>query len=77
MLEYNGVHRNGLTVPPKDADALREALERPLSDPELRARFVEAALERTERFGIEVTYAQVERLLERTAGIQRVAEAGC
>ena len=59
---------NGLLVPPKDDEALREALARMLGDEDLRARFARAGIERSSRFTRESTFPKVEQVLTRAAG---------
>lgn len=52
LLELVADGETGLLVPPRDAPALRAAVERLLADPDLRARLGHAARERArERFG--------------------------
>ncbi|MBX5475180.1 MAG: glycosyltransferase family 4 protein [Thermoleophilia bacterium] len=69
LLELVADGETGLLVPPRDAAALRAAVERLLADPELRVRLGSAARERArERFGweavIERTLAVYRRALE-------------
>ena len=59
---------NGLLVDPRDSATLREALARLLADPALGERFVAAGLERRGEFDREVTFAQVEAVLEEACG---------
>lgn len=62
LLELVSDGETGLLVPPRDAPALRAAVERLLADAELRERLGSAARERArERFGWE---AVIERTLE-------------
>ena len=62
MLELVADGETGLLVPPRDAAALREAVERLLGDRELRERLGRAARERArERFGWD---GVIERTLE-------------
>jgi glycosyltransferase involved in cell wall biosynthesis len=62
LLELVDDGETGLLVPPRDADALREAVERLLADPELRERLGRAARARSrERLGWD---AVIERTLE-------------
>lgn len=68
LLELVADSETGILVPPRDAVALRAAVERLLGDADLRARLGEAARERArERFGwdtvIERTLAVYERAL--------------
>jgi glycosyltransferase involved in cell wall biosynthesis len=61
LLELVTDGETGLLVPPRDAPALREAVERLLADPELRERLGRAARARArERFGWD---AVIERTL--------------
>lgn len=59
---------NGLLVEPRSPDALRAAFLRILQDPALGARFVQAGVERMERFSRERTFGEVERVLARVCG---------
>jgi glycosyltransferase involved in cell wall biosynthesis len=62
LLELVSDDETGLLVPPRDAGALREAVERLLGEPELRERLGRAArLRACERFGWE---AVIDRTLE-------------
>jgi glycosyltransferase involved in cell wall biosynthesis len=62
LLELVTDGETGLLVPPRDAKALREAVERLLGDPELRERLGHTARERArERFGWNPV---IERTLE-------------
>jgi glycosyltransferase involved in cell wall biosynthesis len=62
LLELVSEGETGLLVPPRDAVALRAAVERLLADPELRERLGRAARARAqERFGWD---AVIERTLE-------------
>jgi glycosyltransferase involved in cell wall biosynthesis len=62
LLELVADGETGLLVPPRDAEALRAAVERLLADPELRERLGSAARARArERFGWD---AVVERTLD-------------
>jgi glycosyltransferase involved in cell wall biosynthesis len=62
LLELVSDGETGLLVPPRDATALRAAVERLLSDPELRQRLGSAARARArERFGWD---AVIERTLD-------------
>ena len=56
--------KNGLLVPMRDPEALREAMDRVLTDPELAQRFVGESLRRASTFSREETFPQVEELLE-------------
>ena len=59
LLELVADGETGLLVPPRDAPALRAAVERLLGDPELRARLGAAARERArERYGWESVIAR-------------------
>ena len=59
---------NGLLVPPKSPDSVREAVRKVLSDPDLGERFAEAARSRMDRFQRDTTFGQVEGLLASVAG---------
>jgi glycosyltransferase involved in cell wall biosynthesis len=52
----------GLLVPPGDADALRQAMERLLANPELRARMGKAARRRADIYQSEAVLPQFEQL---------------
>jgi phosphatidylinositol alpha 1,6-mannosyltransferase len=66
LLELVTDGETGLVVPPRDAAALREAVERLLADPELRERFGRAARARArERLGWDDV---IERTLEAYRG---------
>jgi len=74
---YRGVvrrDRDGLLVPPGDADGLAEALRRLIDDPELRARLSRAGIERSELFSWEHVGASVEEYYGFV--IRRLAEEG-
>ena len=59
----------GIHVPPRDVQALREALERLLGDPELRRRMGEAGRRRAaERFSWDAVTRQTVELYARYAG---------
>jgi glycosyltransferase involved in cell wall biosynthesis len=67
LLELVTDGETGLLVPPRDAAALRDAVERLLADPELRERLGRAARARArERFGWDA-------VLERTLEVYRLA----
>jgi glycosyltransferase involved in cell wall biosynthesis len=69
LLELVADGETGLLVPPRDAPALREAVQRLLADPELRARLGRAAHARArERFGWDA-------VIERTLAVYRDALA--
>ncbi len=69
LLELVADGETGVLVPPRDAPALRAAVERLLADPELAARLGAAARERArERFGWET-------VIERTLAVYREAVA--
>ncbi len=78
--ESVAVGETGLLVPPNDAGALANALERLIRDPKLRARFGAAGRARVERnFQVEITVEPLERLLlhshpERSAAKRNAAE---
>ena len=60
---------NGFLVPPGDAPALADALERLLESPDLRERFGQAAREKAEnRFDLRANTAELFRLLTGGAG---------
>jgi glycosyltransferase involved in cell wall biosynthesis len=62
LLELVSDGVTGLLVPPRDAEALRTAVERLLADPELRERLGKAARSRArERFGWD---AVIERTID-------------
>jgi glycosyltransferase involved in cell wall biosynthesis len=62
LLELVSDGETGLLVPPRDAAALRSAVERLLADPELRERLGRVARVRArERFGWD---AVIDRTLE-------------
>ena len=70
LLELVSDGETGLLVPPRDAPALRAAVQRLLADPALRERLGAAARERArERFGWEA-------VTERTLEVYRQAVAG-
>ena len=70
LLELVVDGETGLLVPPRDAPALRAAVERLLADPELRERLGRAARERArERYGWDA-------VIERTLEVYRAALAG-
>jgi phosphatidylinositol alpha-mannosyltransferase len=74
---YRGVvrrERDGLLVPPRDPDALAEAIRRLIDDPELRARLSRAGEERAELFSWEHVGASVEEYYGFV--IRRLAEEG-
>jgi glycosyltransferase involved in cell wall biosynthesis len=56
---------NGLLVPPKAPDAVRDAVRRVLDEPGLGARFVAAGLARMDRFSRDKTFGEVESALQR------------
>lgn len=56
--------QTGLIVPPGDADALRQAMERLLTDAALRARFGQAALRRVTQFQASSVIPRIERLYQ-------------
>jgi glycosyltransferase involved in cell wall biosynthesis len=58
---------NGLLVPPKAPDAVRDAVRRVLDEPGLGARFVAAGLARMDRFSRDKTFGEVESALQRLA----------
>lgn len=63
----------GLKVPPRDPSALAEALQRVLTDAQLRARLASAAPDRARAFSLERT---VEAFAEYLAGLARRAPGG-
>jgi glycosyltransferase involved in cell wall biosynthesis len=62
---------SGLLVPPRDPARLREALQRMLSDADLRGRCVRGAQEGLGRFGREATFGEVEAVLAEAVGSAR------
>jgi len=59
----------GLLVPPRDADALTQAITRLLRDPDLRRQMGRAGRERVERrFSVERMVQQTEALYEELVG---------
>ena len=64
---------NGLLVPPRSPDALREAVSKLLEDERLRQRFRRAGIARMSRFDRESTFNSVERTLQTAAGIKAPA----
>jgi len=67
LLELVSDDETGLLVPPRDAAALRAAVDRLLADPELRARLGSAARARArDRFGWDA-------VIERTLDVYRTA----
>lgn len=69
---------NGLLVPPGDADALREAIQRLVDEPLLRERIGQGALRRAQDFRSGVVVPRIEavyhQLLHATPGMQSVNE---
>ena len=57
--------RDGILVPPEDADSLASALERLMADPAERRKLGQNALEVVERFGLERVGGLWDELLER------------
>ncbi len=53
---------NGFTVPPGDAAALAQAIERLAASPELRARLAANARETALRYDEKVTFQELERI---------------
>jgi glycosyltransferase involved in cell wall biosynthesis len=58
---------NGLLVPPRDVDALAEAIRRFAVDGELRARLRAAAAPSVARYAADAVYGELERILEASA----------
>jgi glycosyltransferase involved in cell wall biosynthesis len=58
---------NGLLVPPKDSAALRAAIDKLLSDKDLRIKYAAAGQQKARAFTREVTFPEVERVLRRAA----------
>ena len=67
---------NGLLIPPRSPEALREAISTLLGDPSLQERFRQAGIARMARFDREATFASVEATLESAAGIPSPAVEG-
>jgi glycosyltransferase involved in cell wall biosynthesis len=61
----------GLLVPPGDADALRDAMEKLIADPELRQQMGEAGRERTASFAAEEVLPRFEALYRQLVGASR------
>ena len=55
---------NGILVPPKDVDALREALRTVLADPELRRRYSRRSLELARAFDYSTIAERYHQVLE-------------
>jgi glycosyltransferase involved in cell wall biosynthesis len=55
--------RNGLLVPPRDADALARAIERFFADEQLRERLRAAAAPSVQRFSADEVYGRLEEAL--------------
>jgi glycosyltransferase involved in cell wall biosynthesis len=74
LLELVDDGETGLLVPPRDAPALREAVQRLLGDPELRERVGRAARDRArERFGWDAVIDQTLEVYRRVAANSRSA----
>ena len=74
---YRSVVRRGeqgLLVPPRDVTALADALEKVLSDPEMRARMSQSARQRAVQFGWDNITAKVEEYYRFV--LRRVASHG-
>src|SRR6185437_11863937 len=68
LLELVAEGETGLLVPPRDAAALREAVQRLLADPELRERLGgEARARARERFGWDAVIEQTLEVYRRAA----------
>jgi glycosyltransferase involved in cell wall biosynthesis len=63
---YDG--RNGLLVPPGDADALADAVRRFFADDELRARLRQTAAPSVADYAAERVYGRLEEILREVAG---------
>ncbi|MGH9283702.1 MAG: glycosyltransferase family 4 protein, partial [Acidimicrobiales bacterium] len=59
---------DGLLVPPRDPEALAQAIERLLDDPETAKRLAAAGRERAERFSWDVVAGEVEELYREVTG---------
>lgn len=62
---------NGLLVPAKSPHELADAISKLLSDKDLQRKFVQAGLERMDRFARSTTLSEVERTLEEAAASRR------
>jgi glycosyltransferase involved in cell wall biosynthesis len=58
---------NGILVPPRDRDALGQAMASLIADDRLLSRLREGALASSARFGADVAFAAIESELERAA----------
>ena len=69
---------NGFLVPPGNAIALQQSMQRLLDDTKLRARLEEGALQRSKHFHAQTVVPQVEAvyrtLIQSTAGMQGINE---
>jgi glycosyltransferase involved in cell wall biosynthesis len=68
--------RNGLLVPPRDAEALGRALLRVLSDRPLRASLAEAARRESARYDIQECVEQMQALYDEVLAERGAAGAG-
>ena len=66
---------NGLLVDPRDHHDLAGAMSQVLDDPAKARRFVEAGMERVDRFDRAATFGLVEQLLAGLAGLDQGASA--
>ena len=66
---------NGLLVDPRDHHELAQAMSQVLDDPAEARRFVEAGLERVDRFDRAATFGLVEQLLAGLTSLDQRASA--
>jgi glycosyltransferase involved in cell wall biosynthesis len=68
--------RNGLLVPPRDAEALGRALLRVLSDRPLRASLAEGARRESARYDIQECVEQMQALYDEVLAERGAARGG-